>query len=58
MGADDRLAARVRRLAGDKRLLERRLRHAEAELECLETLLQAALKTIAELGGVPDRTDG
>lgn len=51
MSPEDRLTRRLRRLAGDKRLLERRLRHAEVELECLEALLNAAIEVIRELGG-------
>jgi hypothetical protein len=46
-----RLDAKLRSLAFDKRLLERRLRHSEAELECVELLLVGALRVIDELGG-------
>jgi alkylation response protein AidB-like acyl-CoA dehydrogenase len=43
---DDRLRRLVRRLAGDKRLLQRRLTHLRAENDALDVLLDAAWSEI------------
>lgn len=46
---DERLRRLVRRLAGDKRLLQRRLAHALTENASLAVLLDAAWTAIQEL---------